>query len=151
MTMTRRSSVFFLLLMTFAVLPPNVWAHSYKMDEIAVGHIWAPPPEAGATEVSVFGAIVNRGEKALRLVAVSSSIADKGTFLTKAGPEGKAIDGISIEPGKPHAMAPWRAHIVLTGLHRVLKHEDMFDLTLEFDDGRKLTVEVVVEPKGGHG
>ena len=139
------------MLLMMAVLLSDAWAHSYKMDEIAVGHVWAPPPEAGGTDVTVFGAIVNRGEQMLELVAVTSPIADKGGFRTKSGPEGESVGIIRLAPGKPYAMAPWRAHIVLTGVHRVLKQDDKFDLTLEFNDGRKMTVEVLVEPKGGHG
>lgn len=131
--------------------PSPVHAHGYKMDEITVGHVWAPPPDGKDAGVHVYGAIVNRGTKPLRLVAVKTDVADKVSFLSKAGDAGEPVDSLTLMPGKPYAMAPWRGHIYLTGLHRTLSEDESFELTLEFGDGRLMDVRVLVEPKGGHG
>ncbi|MEQ8664883.1 MAG: copper chaperone PCu(A)C [Rhodospirillales bacterium] len=128
----------------------GVLAHSYKLDEISVGHIWAPPPIASDEIVPVFGAIVNRGSEPLRLIGATTPIADTVSFRTESGSEGRETDSIALLPGKVHAMATWREHMVLAGLRRELRAEDTFEVILEFDDGRTLAVQVIVEPQSGH-
>ena len=46
-----------MLLVAWGLAPVSARAHSYSLGEIAIGHIWAPPPEPGANGLAVYGAI----------------------------------------------------------------------------------------------
>jgi periplasmic copper chaperone A len=134
-----------------ATTPGSARAHSYKMGDIAVGHIWAKPPEKGADGVAVYAPLLNSGTAPVRLVGASSPIADKVRFRTVAKDGTVAWPGpIELQPGKPFALAAWRQHIWVSGLHKPLKDGDWFDLTLDFGDKGKLPVKVHVETTPGH-
>lgn len=125
-------------------------AHSYKLGEIAVGHIWAPPTAEGSAGTAVYGAILNQGERPVRLVGASTQAADKVRFRVEQDGRVRWPESIELLPGNPLSLAPWRQHIWLAGLRRPLKGGDAFDLMLDFGDAGSLTVEVVVEEAAGH-
>jgi copper(I)-binding protein len=131
--------------------PIGARAHSYKLGDIAVGHIWAKPPEKGADGVAVYAPILNSGTATVHLVGASTAIADQ-TRLRKLAKDGTAEwpPAIAFEPGKPYALAAWHEHIWVSGLHQPLKDGDWFDLTLDFGDKGKLPVKVRVETTPGH-
>lgn len=142
------------LLAVLAVLvvlaaPAVVTAHSYKLGDIAVGHVWALPTN-DASGAAVYGPILNRGDAAARLVGASTPIAEAVRFRVARDGETQWLDAIAFAPGKPLALAPWRMHIWLAGLKRPLQDGDSFDLTLDFGDAGQLTVKVVVEKASGH-
>ena len=127
-------------------------AHSYKLGDIAVGHIWAKPPETGADGVPVYAPILNSGKTMVRLVGASTPIADETRFRKVDKKDGTAEwpQAIELQPGKPFALAAWREHIWVSGLHKPLKDGDWFDLTLDFADKGTLPVKVHVETTPGH-
>jgi len=127
-------------------------AHSYKLGDIAVGHIWAKPPETGADGVAVYAPILNSGQTTVRLVGASTPIADKTRFRKVNKKDGTVEwpQAIELQPGKPLALAAWREHIWVSGLHKPLKDGDWFDLTLDFADNGTLPVRVRVETTPGH-
>ena len=135
-----------------ALIPGGAEAHSYKMGDIAVGHIWAKPPEKGSDGVAVYAPFLDSGTAPVELVGASSPIADKVRFRTVAKDGTVQWPGgpIELQPGKPFALAAWRQHIWLSGLHQPLKDGDWFDLTLDFGDKGKLPVKVHVETTPGH-
>ena len=55
------------LVLVLLQTPSETLAHSYKLDDIAVGHVWASPPEEGAGGIAVYGPLLNRGGKSARL------------------------------------------------------------------------------------
>ncbi|HZD54179.1 MAG TPA: copper chaperone PCu(A)C [Woeseiaceae bacterium] len=130
--------------------PRDADAHGYKLGTIAVGHIWAPPPEANAQGLPVYGPIFNQAGTSVRLVGASTPIAQRVQFRRMS--DGKATwpETIELPPGKPIALAPWREHIWLSGLRQSIKNGDSFDLTLDFDEAGKLTVKVHVQEAAGH-
>jgi copper(I)-binding protein len=133
-----------------AVWVPMASAHSYKLGDIAIGHVWAPPPEKGATGVPVYGPILNRGETTVRLVGASTPMAEQVRFRTEKNGEVRWREAIKLSPGKPLALAPWREHIWLSGLKKPLKEGDSFDLILDFGGAGQLMVKIVVETATGH-
>jgi periplasmic copper chaperone A len=139
------------LVLTVGMLAATAEAHSYKLGDIAVGHIWAKPPEAGADGVAVYAPLLNSGKTTVRLVGVSTPIADKARFriVGKDGAE-QWPDAIDLRPGKPFSLAAWHEHIWISGLHKPLKDGDWFDLTLNFGDKGNLPVRVRVETTPGH-
>lgn len=133
-----------------ATISEHAGAHSYKLGDIAIGHIWAPPPGDGAEGLAVFGPILNQGSATVQLVGASAPIAGQVRFRKLSDGAATWVDVIELRPGKPLALAPWREHIWLSGLNRPLKEGDSFDLTLDFGDAGRLQVKVVVEKASGH-
>lgn len=143
------------VLVALAVAGLWCWAqaaagHSYRLGNLAVGHIWAPPPEAGAEGVAVYGPILNGGKTAVRLVGASSPIAEQARFRVERDGIVHRLNELELLPQRPLALAPWRAHVWLTGVRRHLDAGDAFDLTLDFGEAGSLTVKVVVESAAGH-
>lgn len=130
--------------------PSETLAHSYKLDDIAVGHVWASPPEEGAGGIAVYGPILNRGDKSARLVGASSPVAEEVRFrISKDGDVGW-LEYIELRPNKPVSLATWREHIWLSGIRDSIERGDSFELILDFGDAGKLPVKIVVEDEGGH-
>ncbi|TMJ38165.1 MAG: hypothetical protein E6G87_06960, partial [Alphaproteobacteria bacterium] len=57
----------FLILATSSLFTPAALAHSYKVGQIAIGHVWGLPSEL--TETQVFMPMSNRGQEADELIA----------------------------------------------------------------------------------
>ncbi|MCF1506002.1 copper chaperone PCu(A)C [Afifella sp. H1R] len=147
--MTRRE-LFAALAGVALLFPPQAaTAHSYKLGDIAVGHVWASQPESGGG-VAVYGPILNQGDAAVQLIDASTPVAEDVRIRTAADGEERWSDTIDLEPGKPLALAPWRQHLWLSGLKRELKEGDAFDLTLDFGGAGSLTMQVEIEPGGGN-
>jgi periplasmic copper chaperone A len=128
--------------------PPAAHAHSYKQGAIAVGHIWAPPTSEDSA--AVYGALMNQGEQAERLIEASSDLADAVRFRAVENGQPNWPEVIDIAPGKVVALAPWREHLWLTGLKRPLQDGDSFEMTLAFKSAGAVTVTVLVESAAGH-
>lgn len=132
------------------ILAPGVAAaHSYKLGDIAVGHIWAAPPKS-TESIAVYGPILNQGDTASQLTGATTPVAEEVRIRVATEGSERWIDTVELEPGKPVALAPWRQHLWLTGLKRKLKEGDSFELTLEFGRAGTLAVQVEIEPEGGH-
>jgi periplasmic copper chaperone A len=117
-------------------------AHSYRLGDIAIGHFWAAPTADGAVTASVYGPLLNRGKVSVRLVKVSTPIAASAHLRTRDGTD---VVDLVLAPGKPLALAAWRAHIELDGLKRPLVAGESFDLTLDFGPAGHLPIKVMVE------
>lgn len=125
-------------------------AHSYKFGAIAVGHIWAPPAAADATGEPVYGPLLNRGPDADSLVGASSPVAANVRFRVAKDGDTTWPESVTLPPGRPLGLAPWRVHLWLDGLKRPLRAGDRFDLTLTFAHAGTHTVQVLVESAPGH-
>lgn len=135
--------------LALAVAPSVAAAHSYKLGDIAVGHIWATPPES--TEgIAVYGPLLNEGDRTAQLTGATTPAAENVRIRVAAEGNKRWVDSVKLEPGKPVALAPWRQHLWLTGLKRELKEGASFELTLEFGEAGTLAVQVEIEPEGGH-
>lgn len=128
--------------------PNSGAAQSYKLGDVAVGHIWAPPPETEG--LPVYGPILNRGTAAVRLVGTSTPIAEQVRFRKVSDGGAMWLYIVELRSGKPLALAPWREHIWLSGLRNSLKDGDTFDLTLNLGSAGTLKIKVPVEKSGGH-
>lgn len=130
--------------------PVEVRAHSYKLGDISIGHVWATPPENGDSGVAVYGPILNGTDEPLRLLGASTPIADEVRFRVSKNSAVRWPEFIELDPGKPLALAPWREHIWLSGLEEPLKEGDSFGLSLDFGGKGAIAITVVVEGAGGH-
>lgn len=130
---------------------PAALAHSYKLEDIAIGHVWAPPPEEkSAAGIAVYGPVLNQGRTPARLIGATSPVAGEARFSAEVEGNMRWLDAIEFQPGKPLALAPWRAHIWLSDLKRPLAEGDSFDLILDFENNGTVSVKVVVETPEGH-
>lgn len=133
-----------------AVAAPSVLAHSYKLGELSIGHIWAPPPSEGAKGLPVYGPFLNNGEESMTLEGASSPLAERVTFRSDEEEAEELTGGLEIAPGKPYAMAPWRPHLWVVGLKESLEEGDSLELTLDFGEAGQKTIEVEIEEGGSH-
>lgn len=125
-------------------------AHSYTLGDIAIGHVWTPPGEPGQNGAPIYGPLFNQGKEAVHLVGASSPAAEQVRFRVEKDGAVTWQDEIVLEPGKPVSLAPWRVHLWLDGLKEPLQQGQSIPLTLDFGHAGKKTVEVLVEPNGGH-
>lgn len=130
--------------------PTETLAHSYTLDDIAVGHVWASPPDEGALGLAVYGAILNRGGKSARLVGASSPLAEEVGFRISKDGEVDWLEFIELRPNKPVSLADWREHIWLSGIRGSIEQGGSFELILDFGDEGRLPVKVIVEEEGEH-
>ena len=139
-----------MLLVAWGLAPVSARAHGYSLGEIAIGHIWAPPPEPGANGLAVYGAIVNRGAGPVRLVAARTEVAERARIRANVEGETTWPTAITLRPGQPFALAPWREHVWLSGLHRDVQEGGSFKLELDFGDAGSVLVDVAVEAATAH-
>lgn len=133
---------------TWAANPAN--AHSYKLGDIAIGHIWAPSLEEGADGIPVYGPLLNRRQGTARVVGATTPVADDVRFRRNDDGDVSWVATLELPPGKPLAMAAWREHIWLSELQRPLAPGESFPLTLDFGAAGTQRIEVVVESAAGH-
>jgi copper(I)-binding protein len=143
-----RLSVLALVAFVLVGAPTSVHAHSYTLGKIAIGHVWAPPAAGTGASAGapVYGPLLNRGDAPARLVGASTPLAERVRFRV-VDQDGRVRwpKAIELPPGKPIALASWRAHLWLVGLRQPLHEGDSFDLTLDFADAGKIAVKVMVE------
>ena len=138
----------FLILAASGVLAPAVQAHSFKVGDIAIGHVWGLPTEL--TETQVFVPMSNRGQAADELIAARSPICSMIELRQNNRYDDPALKSIELLPGKPVAMRKGARHLRLIGLTKPLKSGDRFEMTLDFLKAGETVVEVIVEDGSGH-
>jgi copper(I)-binding protein len=96
----------------------------------------------------IFITIENKGGKADRLVAASSSAAEKvelhQMILTDQSTSTRAVAGIDLPAKTVTQLQSGGAYIRLVGLKENLADGATFDLTLEFEESEKSTVKILV-------
>lgn len=137
-------------LVEIILVATSAHAHSYKLADISIGHIWSPPVASAGEGAPIYGALLNRGAKPVRLIRATSPIAEQVEFRTGKDGNAQWLKSIQLEPAKPLGLAPWQQHIWLSGLKRPLKEGDSFELTLDFGLSGSITIKVVVESEFGH-
>lgn len=155
--MTRRSGFFRPLAIAavaaaaVGLAPLAATAHSYKLGDVSVGHIWAPPASASDAEAPIYVPILNASDHEVQLTGASTDIADAVRFQSVAD-DGSVTtyQSIALPEGRPTSLAAWSPHLALDGLHKPLKAGDAFPLTLEFGPDGSLDVTVEVEAQQGH-
>lgn len=132
------------------ILAPNgAIAHSYKLGDIAIGHVSASIVDNGRG-IAVYGPILNQGGAVAQLTGASTPIAEDVRIRLATEEDVRWFDTVEFKPGKPFAFAPWRQHLWLTGLKQDFNEGDTFELTLDFGVAGSVTVQVEIEPEGGH-
>ena len=125
-------------------------AHSYKLGDIAVGHLWAPLLAAGADGLPVYGPLLNRGRSAVRLVGVSSPLAERVRFRRQQDDKTEWPETLELAPMRPLALAAWREHLWVEGLKHPLGEGERLPLLLDFGPAGQLEADAVIESAAGH-
>lgn len=131
-------------------VPANVSAHSYKLGDLTVGHIWAPVPSEADRSIPVYAGFLNHGDQPITLVGATTSVSTGVRIRKVKSGSVQWPEGIEFKPGSPFALAPWREHIWITGLNTPLEEGDSFEMTPEFNKAGTLDVVVVIESEAGH-
>ncbi len=109
---------------------------------------WARASLGGVKNAIVYGALVNDGPGAVRLVGGSTPVADhvefhihamNGSVMTM-----RQLDSVDLKAGETAQLKPGGLHIMLIDLKRPLKEGESFPLTLTLDGGASIAVEVKV-------
>jgi copper(I)-binding protein len=133
-------------------------AGDYRVGGLEIRRPWTRPAQAGMNGVGYL-TLVNVGGKPVKLLRVESPVARSVTVHQTSQAGGVSsmrpvTDGLTIPPGGTVAFAPGGYHLMLMGLTRGQALGGKVPLTLVFDAGRRIRIELSVEsgaPKGGAG
>ncbi|MDX1604947.1 MAG: copper chaperone PCu(A)C [Candidatus Competibacterales bacterium] len=94
--------------------------------------------------------LVNPGPQVLELRAVRSPDFDAVHLHTTVEEDGRVVmrplESLTVPPGGEVRLAPGGHHLMLMRRQRPLSVGDQVEITLEFTDGRTLTIPMPVEP-----
>ncbi len=134
------------LLLAVLALPAPADAHSYKVGEVMVGHVWAAPSTGSGTEAYL--SLLNRAPKEDQLTSVLAPTARATGFVS---PASQRIGAIDLASNRPVVLKPGGYRILLAGLDRAVRVGDKIKLTLIFARAGQVQVEAVVEAGPSHG
>jgi periplasmic copper chaperone A len=139
------------------VLGQHDTAHQLEI----TGDAWARATPPNRTVTAGYLEIRNTGDEARRMVGASSTVAGRAELHTHIhDPESgmmrmRHVEFIELPPGESVRLAPGGLHIMLSDLTRDLQPGMKVPLSLEFDDGHRLEVELEVHREAplasGHG
>lgn len=151
-----------LLRATVAVALLAVPAAAQSHDGMHITDAYARVSGPSAQSGAVFMVLENHGTAEDRLISVASDVAAKVELHThKQDANGvmqmlEVPEGFAVAAGATHALARGGDHVMLLGLTRSLNDGDTFPLTLTFQRGEVITIDVTVDlqraaPAMGHG
>ncbi len=125
--------------------------------DIKVDDAWARPTLGQARNGAAYMTISTTGA-ADRLVGASAPVAGKTELhnmtMNNNVMQMRPVDAIQVAPGTEVKLQPGGLHVMLLDLKSPLKQGDKFPLTLKFERGGEIQVQVEVRqprgPAGGH-
>jgi copper(I)-binding protein len=125
------------------------FAGDYRAGGIEVRRPWTRPAQAGMNGVGYF-TLANVSAKPVRLVAVETPAAKSATIHQSSMTGGVSsmrpvTGGLTIAPGAKVEFAPGGYHLMLMGLTSAQALGGKVPLTLVFEGGRKLRIDLSVE------
>lgn len=130
----------------FLLINGSALAQDYTAGSLRLKRPMADETPAGRQATGVYLEIQNESPHADRLVAVSSSIAEKVALHQMGGGAGSMADARYLTlPGKGSVvLAPGASHIMLMGLRQPLRNGDHFPLKLVFERSGAVLLDVLV-------
>lgn len=132
---------------------------SYAGDEIEVTDAWVREVPPASTVTAVYLKIENKGDKADKLMGVSSAIAGKAQIHTtsvddKGVAKMEMQKELEIPAGETVVLEPGGTHIMLIDLKEPVMGKDEIELDLMFENAGEVEVEAHVtglgDDNGGH-
>ena len=137
-------------------LASPAFAGDYRVGGVEARRPWTRPTQAGMNGVGYL-TLANVGSKPIKLVAVESSTAKAVTIHQSSMANGvmsmrPVAGGLSIAPGAKVEFSPGGYHLMLTGLGAPQVLGGKVPVTLVFDSGLRMKIDLSVEagpPKTG--
>ncbi len=141
----------FVLLAAAPAIAAEPHAHATAAGDLEIIHPWSRATPGGAKVAGGYLDVVNRGDKADRLISATADIAEKVEIHESTMRDGvmgmrHLMNGIELAPGATVALKPGSYHLMLMNLKRPLKEGESFPGTLTFRDAG--TVDVVFSVEG---
>jgi copper(I)-binding protein len=144
-----------LVLATLAALAVGLpaFADDVRVDGVEIRHPWTRPAAVGFNGVGYLS-LANVGTKPIKLIAAESPAAKSvtlhqtrmmGTMMMMDPVKG----GLTVAPGASVAFSPGGYHLMLIGLKTSSAVGGKIPLTLVFEGGRRVAVELAVETGTG--
>lgn len=131
----------------------GAWAHDYQLRTLRIDHPFARATPPGARSGGVFLSVENKGDRADRLLTVSTPVAGTAELHQMVMDAGvmrmRAVAGLDVKPGDRLVLKPGAYHVMLTELKRPLQAGETFPLTLGFEKAGSIEVKVEVESMAG--
>ena len=131
------------------------WAGDYRSNGVEVRRPWTRPAAAGMNGVGYF-TLANVGAKPVKLIGVESPAAQSITLHQTSLANGVSsmrpvTGGVTIAPGGKVEFAPGGYHLMLLGLTSAQALGGKTPLTLVFEGGRKMRIDLSVESGAPQG
>jgi copper(I)-binding protein len=127
-------------------------AHEYQLRALHIDHPFARATPPGARAGGVFLTVENNGDRADRLLSVSTPVAGTAELHRRVMDAGvrrlRAVAGLDVKPGDRLVLQPGSYHVMLADLKRPLQAGASFPLTLGFEKAGAIEVSVLVESMG---
>jgi copper(I)-binding protein len=138
----------FLALAAVLAFTAPAMAGDYKVGALTIGNPWTRPAMASMNGVG-FMTITNAGGKPVKLLSAESPMAGKVEIHRSAMADGvmtmrRQDEGVTIPAGGSVAFAPGGYHFMLLGLKQPLAQGQKAPVTLVFDNGRRVAIELTV-------
>lgn len=124
--------------------------HDHGAKSIVVEQAWARASAGAAKSGAAYVTLSNVGDKADRLVAVDSEVAERVEIHTHVMTDNvmkmmEVEGGVEVEPGSPTVFKPGGLHIMFMGLKERLVEGNRFSITLTFENAGAVEAEVTVQ------
>jgi copper(I)-binding protein len=130
-------------------------AHEYALKSLKIDHPFARATPPGARTGGVFVTLENTGDRADRLMSVSSPVAGVAEIhemrLDAGVMKMRDVGTLEVKAGETVRLKPGGYHVMLSELKQPLKVGDRFPLTLKFENAGAVEVSVWVEEMGAGG
>lgn len=136
------------------------FAHDFRAGDIKIGHPWTRATPPSAKVGGGYLSLTNKGSSPDRLLGGTSPLAGRVEVHTMAVDNGVMTmrplpDGLEIPAGETVELAPGGYHLMLFELTGPIRRGDMVSVTLRFEKGGSIDVELAAGEIGskpeGHG
>lgn len=136
-----------------AALSAPVTAQQYVPGGLSIDRPWSRALPSVAPNGAAYLRIENNGNEAVRIVSVSSSIAERAELHAHEMEGGimkmRRVHSVEVPARGAVSFEPGGLHVMLIGLKKALVGGESFPLTLELDKAG--TIDVTVEITDGEG
>ena len=135
-------------LLTLILLPTLGSSQDYRIGTLAVAQAWARESPPTVTNGAAFMTIDNRGTSADRLLGADAEVAERVELHTHLMDDGvmrlRQVEFIDLQPGQVTELKPGGLHVMFIGLKAPFKAGERVPVTLRFEQGGNLDIEVSV-------
>jgi periplasmic copper chaperone A len=137
------------LFLTIATLSSAALAHDVQSGDLTIMHPWARATAKSAKTGAAYFMISNQGKTADKLVDVKSDVAKKTEIHLSSMKDGmmkmERVDGVKVPANDNAELKPGSYHIMFMGLKAPFKTGTKFPLTLVFEKGGVVEINVMVQ------